>query len=345
VPFFLTRGIVLRTTDLQTLDWPARAQRAGLTTIGTHIFPDEVADFLRTDEGQSFLERCRDLGIQVEHELHAMSHLLPRDLFAKDPAMFPADESGERVRDYNLCVHSQAALEIVCENAVRYTQLLPSTTGRYFYWPDDGQPMCRCPRCRGLSDSDQALIVENRVLHAIRRVDPRATLAHLAYVTTLAPPAQVTPLDGIFLEFAPITRRYDRPFRERDAGLEGYPGHGELLDYLDANLEIFPRDTAQVLEYWIDASHFSEWHPRNVKAVPWHEAVFQDDLRTYARRGIRHIVSFGVWLDGDYVRRFGEPPVEAYGKGLANCFSFMPANSTTFFACQQCCGGPWVESS
>ncbi len=101
----------------------------------------------------------------------------------------------------------------------------------------------------------------------------------------------------------------------REARQPGYPGHGELLDYLDGNLAVFPRDSAQVLEYWIDASHFSEWEPRNVKPVPWHEAAFQDDLQTYAGRGIRHITSFGVWLDAAYVSRYGEPPVAAYGRG------------------------------
>jgi hypothetical protein len=313
---FVTRGIVLRTTDLQSLDWPARAARAGLSTIGTHVFPHEVADFAQSDAGHSFLAECRSLGIQVEHELHAMSDLLPRDLFGVDPAMFPMNDDGVRVPDYNLCVHSLAALEIVAQTAERFTRLLPSTTGRYFYWPDDGQPMCRCPRCRSLSDSDQALIVENHILAAIRRADPRATLAHLAYVTTLAPPSNVRPADGIFLEFAPITRLYDRPLRVRDAHQPGYPGHGELLDYLDANLAVFPRDSAQILEYWTDASHFSEWEPRNVRPVPWNEAVFQDDLHTYAQRGIRHITSFGVWLDADYVRRHGEPPVALYAQGL-----------------------------
>jgi len=201
-PFFQTRGVVVVVRDLQTLDWPARAQQAGLTTIATHIFPHEIAAYLQTESGQAFLADCRRRGLQVEHELHALSDLLPRELFAKDPAMFRMDEKGQRLPDCNLCVHSAAALAVVAENAVRYTRLLPSTTGRYFYWLDDGRPMCRCPQCRGLSDSDQALLVENRVLAAIRSVEPHATLAHLAYATTLAAPAQVQPDPGIFLEFA-----------------------------------------------------------------------------------------------------------------------------------------------
>lgn len=127
------------------------------------------------------------------------------------------NERGDRVRDFNLCVHSEAVPETACGNAVKYARLLRPTTGRYFCWIDDGQPMCRCPKCRELSDSEQTLVLENRVLAALREDDPQATLAHLAY----------------------------------------------------------------------------------------------------AERGIRHITSFGAWIDGDYVRRFGEPPIAEYARAMA----------------------------
>ena len=83
---------------------------------------------MQKDEGQRFWESCQRLGIQVEHELHAMSDLLPRSLFDKDPGMFPLNDQGQRVRDYNLCVHSAAALEVVAENAIKYTKILRATT-------------------------------------------------------------------------------------------------------------------------------------------------------------------------------------------------------------------------
>jgi hypothetical protein len=315
-PRFATRGVVLTLRDIRTVDWPALANRAGLTTIATHIFPHEVAAFVRTQEGRAFLERCRSLGLAVEHELHALCDLLPRALFERDAGMFRMDESGSRVPDFNLCVSSEAALEVVCRNAAEYTRLLPSTTGRYFYWIDDGMPMCRCPRCRSLSDSDQALLVENAVLRALRRVEPRASLAHLVYLNTLSPPTQIEPADGIFMEYAPIRRRYDRPLRDSGARMGAHPSHGELLDTLDANLAVFGADTAQALEYWLDLSRFSDWKRENVMPLPWRRDVFLEDLETYAARGIRHITSFAAWLDGEYVERFGEPPVGEYGEGF-----------------------------
>ena len=308
--FFKTRGVVLTVEDLRSLDWPERIERAGLNTLGTHVFPHQVAAFSETDEGQALFEACRARGIEVEHELHAMSDLLPRDLFEKDPAMFPMNDEGNRMRDYNLCVHSRDAVEIACENAAEYTRRLPSTTGRYFYWLDDGRPMCRCPLCRELSDSDQALLLENEMLAALRQIDHRATLAHLAYENTLRPPTQVRPRPGIFLEFAPIRRRYDLPLKD------GIPEQREWLDRLDENLEVFGREGAQALEYWLDVSRFAGWDRANLRALPWNGEVFHEDLKTYAGRGIRHVTTFAVWVDGEYVERFGEPPLEAYGARL-----------------------------
>src|SRR5262249_5680569 len=79
---------------------------------------------------------------------------------------------------------------------------LRPTTWRYFFWGDDNQPWCRCPRCRELSDSDQALVFENYLLKALRQRDPKAQLAHLAYANTLSPPARVRPELAVFLEYA-----------------------------------------------------------------------------------------------------------------------------------------------
>ena len=312
-PFFKTRGVVLTTPDLSNWDWPQRAADAGLTTIATHVTPSEVSQFIQTDKGREFLVRCREGGLEVEHELHAMSDLLPRDLFEKDPSMYRMNEQGQRSPDCNCCVHSPQAVELTCENVLKYAGILKPTTGRYFYWIDDGRPMCRCPRCRAYSDSEQALILENEMLRALRKVDPRATLAHLAYARTMEAPVRVKPASGIFLEFAPIGRTWSEPISHRQAK-EGQ--HGRYLDWLDANLEVFGRDNAQVLEYWLDVSLFSSWKREAKKKLPWRRAVFLQDLATYAGRGIRHLTSFAVYVDADYVRQYGEPPVEEYGTGL-----------------------------
>jgi hypothetical protein len=316
-PWFRTRGMIMVVRDLETIDWPQRAKAAGLTTLSTHIFPHEIAAFLKTDAGRKFWDDCRRYGLQVEHALHSTSDLLPRTLFDKDPSMFPMNEKGVRVRTYNLCVHSARGMEIACQHAVKYARECPSTTGRYFYYTDDNAPMCRCPKCRGLSDSDQALLLENGLVAALRRdINPRAMLTHVAYNRLLSPPTQVKPAAGIFLEFAPISRRYDRSLGDRRPRPGEGPRHGPLLDALDANLAVFGSEGAQVIEYWLDASRFSGWDRKKLCKIPWNREVFRADLQVYAQRGIRHFTTFGAWIDSDYVQRFGEPPVDEYGGEL-----------------------------
>ena len=91
------------------------------------------------------------------------------------------DENGNRVADFNCCASSSKALDIIAENAIHYAKLLPSTNPRYYYWLDDGAPLCFCPECAHLSGSEQALMIENRIIQGLKTIDPKAQLAHLAY--------------------------------------------------------------------------------------------------------------------------------------------------------------------
>jgi hypothetical protein len=308
-----TRGVVLVPDDLSLQDWPERAANAGLNTIGLHhgISPSAVGGFINSEAGRQFLEWCRRRGLQVEYELHAMGELLPRGLFSTDPDLFRMNEKGERTPDANLCVHSQRALELVGQNAIHLARQLRPTTGRYFFWGDDGQPWCRCPRCRGYSDSDQALLLENYLIHELRKHDPTAQLAHLAYANTLAAPTRVRPAPGIFLEYAPISRDESIPY-ERQNGPQARDSLAMLVD----NLKIFPKETAQVLEYCLDVSRASGWKRPAVR-LPWHPEVLKADVAFYERLGIRHLTTFAVWIDKDYVRRFGESKeIGDYGTAL-----------------------------
>jgi hypothetical protein len=325
-PFFSTRGIILRTDDdLITWGdhWPRVAAEAGLTTIATHMFPEPVVAYLQSDKGARFREDCKRLGLNLEHELHSMEALLPRDLYDRAPEMFRMDDQGNRVRQYNLCVHSQEAIDIVCRNAVKFATILAPTTSRHFFWIDDGRPMCRCPKCRELSDSDQALLLENAMIKALRAGDPKASLAHLAYANTISAPTAIRPEPGIFLEFAPIRRRFDQPLKNAEARQNaGSMSHGETIEKLDENLAVFDKSTTQALDYWLDVSWFSRWKRPAVK-LPWNRDVFRSDLETYGSRGIRNITSFAVFVDADYVRRFGEPTfVEEYGDDLRHYPSY-----------------------
>ena len=310
-----TRGIVLELSDLTWPDWPERLAAAGLNTLALHPWPTvdvrPLVEFVTSDDGQAFLTRCRRLGLRLEYELHALSVLLPRELFDQRRELFRMDDEGHRTPDANLCCSQPEALDLVAANAVELSRVLRPDTGRYFFWGDDGKAWCRCPHCRELSESEQALTVENHLLQVLRETDPCATVAHLAYHGTMAPPTQVGPLPGIFLEYAPIHRQYEQPFTTQPGAV------GEdCLESLDANLEVFGTAGAQVLEYWLDVSRFSKWRKPAVE-LPWSEAVFLADVAAYRSRGIRHLTSFGAFLDAAYIEAYGEPPLAAYGRGLA----------------------------
>lgn len=322
-PRFLTRGVVLYPWDLSLKDWPERAHAAGITTIGLHAARrlDVLIDYVKSDRGQEFLDTCRKLGVAVEYEVHAIGALLSRErYYSPDKDMFRVDAAGQRNIDCNCCPSSPRALEIIAEKAVEYGRILRPTTNRYYFWPDDAHGWCACPKCKGLTDSDQAALVENAMVAALRKhLDPSATLSHISYGPTLLPPENVTPHEGLFFEFAPIARVYDRPIDDPEVTLNGGgpepKSQAGYLDILDANLERFPRATAQILEYWLDVSRFSGWNRPAVKC-PWNGPVVKADANAYAKRGIRHVTTFATWIDADYVQRFGEPPLAEYVKEL-----------------------------
>ena len=306
------KGVVLSVSDLASYDWPSLASRSGINTIGTHIRPSQVLEFINSAEGKAFLEDCDRYGLDVEHQLHAMGELLPRELFEEDSTMFRMDTEGRRTPDRNCCAHSEKALEIIATNAARYAKALPATNHRYYFWLDDNSPVCSCPLCIEYSASEQALLIENRMIKAIREVDPEARLAHLAYEGTMEPPRKVKPEEGIFLEFAPIDRQWDRPLADLSApGSRKHPmRHEEVLRLLDANLEVFPAEEAVVLEYWLDVSLASRWKKPAVD-LPWHGDVFVSDIGTYASRGIRNFTSFAVYMDSTYFREYPSQPALA----------------------------------
>lgn len=144
-------------------------------------------------------------------------------------------------------------------------------------------------------------------------------MAHLAYQGTIPAPEIVKPENDIFLEFAPFNRRWDKPLRERDAIRDGMTiTHGEYIDALEANLKVFPKETAQVLEYWMDVSLFSDWKKPAVQ-LPWNKNVFLSDINTYAHYGIRNIIAYAVYVDAIYYETYKNVNfVQEYGDGLKN---------------------------
>ena len=132
------KGLVVVPDNLSLDDWPGRVKRAGLNTICLHHWAsaNAIVQLIDTDLGQKYVEQCQHAGLDMEFDFHAMSDLVPRDLFTKDQSLFRAEEDGNRTARRNFCVHSKNAMAIAVNNARVFAKKLPTTTGCYYYWSD-----------------------------------------------------------------------------------------------------------------------------------------------------------------------------------------------------------------
>lgn len=315
--FFKMRGIVASWNDVRNpakIDYIKIAKENGINTFS--IFNADR----NSEDWKIFVKRCAEANIDIQYQEHMLAFVLPRDLFDEHPEYFRMDENGNRVNDANGCPSSAGALAEVYKNAIKIGKNYVPTNNRYYFWMDDGGGICHCDQCKDYNASDQALIFENEIIKALKEINPDAMLSHLCYHNTVEPPSQIKPQEDIFLEFAPFTRSWEAPLS--DTWIKSSRSNLTHADYLKAlkeNLKIFPVETAQVLEYWMDLSLFSNWDPDNLVELPWNKEVFLDDLNTYASLGIRNIVSYTVYIGPDYVDQFGDTSfLEEYGQGLLN---------------------------
>ncbi len=314
------RGLLIHPEEIGEY-WLKRLENSGLNLLGIHpVGGPQAADtlveaiaFMSKAENLLLLDRYKDLGLEIEYEIHAMSWLLPRDLYEKHPEMFRMDVNGTRTNDFNLCTSNKDALDCIEERAERLAGIFVPTTDRYYFWTDDVKDMCCCCKeCRKLSPSDQAMTIYNTILRGIKKANPQAMHCYLAYNETMAPPGRVEPEDGIFLEFAPIRRDSAVPIDDDTCSL-----NGSEIASLAGLLDCFGRRNAQVLEYWIDNSRFSGWKKPPQKLV-LNSDVMKRDVEFYHSMGFESITSFACYLGEDYYRLHGEPPLEEYSHILQN---------------------------
>lgn len=311
------RGVVVYPSDIISIGldgWEQRIRESGINLVGIHAATfneplDTLRDFVQSPLGQDFLALCRKMHVDVEYELHVLQLLLPRDLFETHPEYFRQGQSGQRQKMYNMCFTCDEAYEALRPQLKEMMSWMHPTTHRYFLWPDDVKgTFCNCGKCGEYTPSEQALIFENRLLAMIREYDPKATLAHLAYNQTIDPPVKVKPDQGVFLEFAPISRDYTQPLSS------------ELEGALRTNLEVFPAATAHILEYWLDESMFSSWKRGALVELPFNEQACRRDINLYRNFGVASITSFATWLGGPYVEKYGPADwaFESYGRAFSN---------------------------
>ena len=312
------RGIIVHPEDL-TLDWIERMADAGLNTLGLHPVGGQRAheslqraiDAHNSQESKRLREAAEKLGIHVEYEAHVMAWLLPRGLHAQHPEWFRMNEAGERVADFNLCASNPEALEFVAARTAELAKLLETGSDKYYYWLDDVSGYgCRCPECRKLSPADQQMKIVNAMLTGLRTYKPNAKLCYLAYHDALEVPKQVAPLDGVFLEYAPIRRDHHRPINDPTCEKNA----AEVAPLRDL-IAFFGAEDARILDYWMDNSLFSGW-TKPPKPFTLDEAVLAADVEFYKSLGFAEITSFGCYLGPDYEALYGKAELGGYGKGL-----------------------------
>lgn len=146
----------------------------------------------------------------------------------------------------------------------------------------------------------------NHLLHRIRRDDPQASLSYLAYYECMDPPTVVLPDEGIFLEYAPIERNLNKPLVES--------GQNSRLQHL---LSIFGKETAKVLEYWLDNSLFSNWTKPPKRFKP-NASVIRSDFKYYRDLGFTDISSFACYLGSDYEDLYNSPDISPFASAYLN---------------------------
>ena len=305
------RGVVMVPENLTLRDWPDRAKRAGLNTIALHHpnSPRKLLDFMRSERGRDFLAHCTDRGLHVEFDFHAMLDLVPRGLFATDPSLFRMDEGGTRTPDRNFCVHSAAAMRAAVENALAFARALRPTTERYYFWSDGCAAWCRCGRCRELSDSDQALLVENAIVKALRSQETGARWPTWRATSPCRPRRGSSPRPGS----SSSSRRRDdatmSPIRS-----SGARTNRTVSGTSSATSRCSPRPRRR---RW--STGWTSRCSRTARGRRCHGTGIASGAtsRPTGRWGFRQIKSFANDLDAEYVRRNGEPTFLAeYGAAL-----------------------------
>lgn len=313
------KGIVIHPEELSDY-WLDRLEGTDINFLGIHPVGKsyngetvaEAVEWIQDPETQRLLARASAMGIAVEYEMHALNWLLPRELFAQHPDWFRMNKAGERVADYNCCPSNPEALAYLSERAAELASIFPTATGRYHFWTDDvPDPKCHCPKCRELTPADESMLMYNAMNRGIRRIQPDAGVAYLAYDNAIDGPVHIKPDEGVFLEYAPMKRNVTRAINDPESAM-----NRQAIAPLNRLIEIFGTKNAQVLEYWLDNSWFSNWE-RPMRRFDFSRDIVALDSMWYDRLGFETITCFACYLGEEYFETNGEHiDVAAYATAL-----------------------------
>ncbi|MDD2361635.1 MAG: DUF4838 domain-containing protein [Oscillospiraceae bacterium] len=312
---FNYKGLVIYQDEISSY-WNGLLLKSDLNLIGIHPVGgltggravDEAIENIKRPETQALLNELKSHNINIEYEMHALSWLLPRELFQTHPDWFRMNDRQERVNDYNLCPSNKDALDYVSQRAAILANIFTPTTNRYHFWLDDHtDSKCRCHECTKLTASDSSLLVYNAILKGIKTVNPLASQCYLAYHDTLIQPSCVEPEPGIFLEYAPMNRDLNIPLSDKSS----VKNAGQIKP-LDDLLGFFGTKNAKALDYWLDNSYFSEWE-KPMKYFTLNKDVVKRDAEFYRNKGFDTATCFACFLGEEYYNLYNEfPNIQSY---------------------------------
>jgi hypothetical protein len=177
-----------------------------------------------------------------------------------------------------------------------------------FLWPAD-KPLEQRDSEKPSSISDAALTFINEMLEAARTLRPSARMSFIAYWSTWKAPVTARPLDGVFLEIAPMFRCFSHSIADPECPINSR----DILPVIEDLVKVFDPAEAHVLGYWLDASLFGRSRYKALAGrLPQMGDITKRDLKYYKSRGIRNISTFAVGIDRDYLAKYASPMLFQY---------------------------------
>ncbi len=119
-------------------EWVNLMVQSGVNLLGIHADSNfetlsKLKAYLQSEQGRLLLTECTRHSIDVEYEVHALQHLLPRELFDQHPEYFRMDKDGNRQRQFNMSFTEEGAYREIEKRIIEITQWMKPTTHRYFF--------------------------------------------------------------------------------------------------------------------------------------------------------------------------------------------------------------------
>jgi len=188
-----------------------------------------------------------------------------------------------------------------------YIRGLPDELNDFFLWPADIPLELRDGEESSIFDV--ILAFTNEMLKTLRTLKPAARMSFLAYWSTWGVPKVSRPVDGVFLEMAPMFRCFAHSIVDPVCSINSK----EILPVIEELLQVFDPGESHVLGYWLDASLFGRSRYEALAGrLPQMGEIIKRDLEYYKSKGIYGISTFAVRLNKDYFSRFASPTIFQY---------------------------------